>query len=248
MSTAKTWIKDSINSGLRPIGIQVVRGYSDAPGVESFISARKTVAAAQRSGLSVTDYIDRTYASPGATNATVAAILKLGDLHEPVSRVCEIGPGSGRFMEKIIDALHPATYEIYETATDWLARLRTVPGVQVNPCDGSSLAATATASVDLVHAQKVFVYIPMWTTASYLSEMARVARPGGIVAFDLVTEDCIDEETMAQWIEHTSFFRPVPRAWTIEYLARRGLTYLGNHMSPLPPGRAELLVFRRNTE
>jgi hypothetical protein len=35
------------------------------------------------------------------------------------------------------------------------------------------------------------------------------------------------------------------RSWTIDLLARHGLSLLGQHFSPLSNGRTELLVFRR---
>jgi hypothetical protein len=139
-------------------------------------------------------------------------MLDLAGLAGPVSRVLEIGPGSGRYMEKVIDALHPATYEVYETAGDWLPYLRSLPHALIQPCDGRTLRATAS---------------------------------GGTVAFDLVTEGCMDEDTVAHWIGAGSSFRPVPRNWTVGYLAAHGLEYVGHHVSSMPPGTAELLVFRR---
>lgn len=35
--------------------------------------------------------------------------------------------------------------------------------------------------------------MPLVMTVGYLREMARVVRPGGVVAFDVVTENCMDE-------------------------------------------------------
>ena len=243
--TAKAWAGRAVNSSLRPLGVQVIRGSSTDPAVKIFISARKTLAAARQSGLSVGDYIDQTFAEPGVTAATVKAMLDLGGLQGQVSRVCEIGPGSGRYMEKVIEFLHPNVYEVYETADDWVRYLRTFPTALVRPCDGRTLSSTATASVDLVHAQKVFVYLDFWTTARYLDEMARVVRPGGTVAFDLVTEDCLDEATLAYWMEHGSMYRLIPRGWAIDFLSSRGLSYVGRYFPVLPPGTSELMVFRR---
>ena len=197
-----------MNTSLRPLRVQLIRGSSTNPAVKTFLSARKTLGAAKHAGLSVGDYIDKTFAEPGVTAATVEAMLRLSGLQGQVDRVCEIGPGSGRYMmEKVIESLHPKTYEFYETADDWVRYLRTFPAALGRPSDGRTLSSTATASVDLVHAQKVFVYIDFWATARYLDEMARVVRPGGTVAFDIVTEDCLDEATLAYWMEHGSIYR-----------------------------------------
>jgi hypothetical protein len=61
-------------------------------------------------------YLDKRFAKPGATPDTVRAMVKLGDLRDKCGTVCEIGPGSGRFAEEVIAALHPDRYEIDEMA------------------------------------------------------------------------------------------------------------------------------------
>ena len=217
-----------LNRVLRPLDIQLVRGRSDDAAVMSFLSARKTIAAAKRSGLSVSDYIDRFSAEAGATASTVEAMLKVAELHDHADRVCEIGPGTGRYAERVIAALQPSVYEMYETATDWLPHLRRLPGSTVLPADGHSLGHTASGSVDLVHAQKVFVYLPLVVTVGYLQEMARVARPGGTVAFDIVTEACMDEEVTKEWVATgATLYSMIPRQWTIDLADRLGLVLRG---------------------
>ena len=240
----KSVARNGFNSTLRPFGLQLVRGYSSDPAVRTFISARSTIARAKRAGLSVSDYIDQQNAEPGTTAATVDEMLRLAAFDGPVHRVCEIGPGSGRYSERVIDALHPEVYEAYETAPDWLPYLRGLPNVVTQPCDGRTLAHTATASVDLVHAHKVFVYLPFVTTVGYLDEMVRVVRPGGVVAFDIVTEDCLTEQTIKAWRPDSTLYLVTPRGWILNFLAGRGLSLLGSHFAALTGGLTELLVFR----
>jgi phospholipid N-methyltransferase len=235
-----------LNDALRPLRVQLVSGSSPDPAVQDFIPARKTIAAAQKAGLPLGTYIDQTFAEPGATPNTVKAMLELADLHDKCKTVCEIGPGSGRYAEEVIAALHPDAYEIYETAKDWLPQLRKLPNAVIRDCDGHTLAQTASASVDLVHAQKVFVYLEFYATAGYLEEMARVVRPGGAVAFDVVTEACLDDKVIERWTKLGTFYRPLSRVWAVEFLQRRGLTLSGSYFAPLPPGTTELLVFRRD--
>ena len=241
----RTKLVKPVNDGLRPLRVQLVSGTSPDPAIKDYIPARKTIAAAQKAGLSVGAYIDKTFAEPGATLQTVQAMLKLADLGDQRGTVCEIGAGSGRFAEEVIAALSPGRYEVYETASDWLPWLRKLPNAVIQECDGRRLSQTPDRSVDLVHAHKLFVYCEFFTTAGYLEEMARVTRPGGAVAFDIVTEECLDDETVREWVRVASFYRPVPREWAVEFMRRRGLTLRGSHFSPLPPGTAELLVFRR---
>lgn len=236
----------SLNVALRPLRIQVVAGTSPDPAVRGYVSARKTLAEARRARLPVGTYIDQTFARPGATPEAVRAMIDIADL-QSCARVCEIGPGSGRYAEEVIKAFHPQAYEIYETARDWLPHLRHLPNVEIRNADGHTLGETADASVDLVHAHKVFVYLDFFATLGYLCEMARVVRPGGIVAFDLVTEPCLNDEIVLGWSRRGTIYRPVPRDWIVEFLRRRELVLRGSHIEPLPVGHgnSELLVFQR---
>src|SRR5258707_2402161 len=93
------------NRALRPLGVQMVRGSSADPAIRSFLSARKTIAAARRAGLSLSDYIDQFSAEPGTTASTVEAMLRLAELRGHVDRICEIGAGTGRYAERVIAAL-----------------------------------------------------------------------------------------------------------------------------------------------
>lgn len=244
MST-RSVIGSGLNRALRPLNVQVISGTSTDPAVKKFIPARKTTAAARAAGLSVSAYIDQTYVEPGVTPALVKAMLAIADLSGKLGTVCEIGAGSGRYAEEVIAALHPDTYEVYETARDWLPMLRRLPNAVIRDCDGRTLAQTKDASVELVHAQKVFVYIPFYAAVGYIEEMARVVRPGGTVAFDVVTEDCLDRRTVSSWTREGTTFHPFPKAWILAFLRERGLTLRGSSFTSLPPGTSELLVFRR---
>jgi SAM-dependent methyltransferase len=244
--TMKARITSGVNKAFRPLGVQVIRGYSDDPAIKPFLSARKTMSGARRAGLSLRDYVDQYSAEPGATAATVQAMLELAELGDSAERVCEIGPGTGRYADLVIAALRPAVYEVYETADDWLPHLRELPGVKLMPADGHTLSHTATGTVDLVHAQKVFVYLPFVITVGYLTEMARVVKPGGVMAFDIVTENCMDEAVTEHWVSQSAtIYSMIPRQWTVDLLDRHGLALLGNAFAPLSGGRTELLAFRK---
>ena len=88
--------------------------------------------------------------------------------------------------------------------------------------------------VDLVHGPEgVRLTSEFWTVAGYLDEMAKVVCPGGVVAFDIVTEKCITEEVLG---ESGTTFKPVPREWILAFMADRRLVYLGNHITPMGKG------------
>ncbi len=245
--SVKSTLKQAANAGLRPLRVQLVAGTTADQAVETFIPARKTIAAADRAGMSVGDYIDKTYVTPGATADLVREMLKIAGLSKAggCETICEIGPGSGRFAEILISELDPKAYEMYEPARDWLPHLRTLPKAVMRHCDGHSLGETPDASVDLVHSQKLFVYLRFYVVIGYLEEMARVVRPGGVVAFDVVTEPCLDEEVARAWAQDGTIYHASSRSWIVQFMGARGLTLIGSCFTPLKPGKSELLVFRR---
>jgi SAM-dependent methyltransferase len=234
-----------VNTALAPLNVQIIYGTTPDPAVKTYLSARRTIREARNAGLSVGAYLDREHAEPGSTPEAVQAMIKIGGLTADCDVVCEIGPGSGRFAVEVIQALHPGTYEIYETAKDWLPTLRQLPGAVVRPADGHTLSATPDASVDLVHSQRTFSYLPPYVGIGYMAEMARVVKPGGVVAFDAVTDPCLDDRTAQLWAEVGTVHHMLSRDWVLQFLGRRGLELAGSHFTPLPPGTAELMVFRR---
>lgn len=243
----KSTALDAVNQALRIVNVQIIKGRTTDPGVKDYISARKTVSEARKAGLTVGDYLDRKFATPGTTARTVEAMIRLSGLSSAPT-VCEIGPGTGRYAEKVIAALQPAVYEVYEPATDWIPRLSKLPSVVVRACDGHTLTPTGTESVDLVHANKVFVYLPFDTVVGYLTEMIRVARPGGAIAFDVVTEKCLEDDIVTLWSTSGTIYRPVPRDWLIDYLERHGAQFAGSDLVRMADGQTELLVFRKSND
>jgi SAM-dependent methyltransferase len=241
----------AVNRTLSLAGFQLVRGYSSDPAISPFLPTRWTIRQAERAGKSVGDFLDSYSAEPGATAETIEAMLDIGGLTPTVvDRVCEIGPGSGRYTTRILSALQPSSYEVYETAQDWVRYLRgAVPALTCHPADGHTLAFTPSASVDLVHSHKLLGYIPFVTALGYIDEMARVVRPGGTAAFDMITDDCLDDSTTKVWLtepHRMTIYSVAPRAWLTDFLGQRDLELVGSRFIPLSGGRTELLIFRRN--
>jgi len=216
---------------------------------EQFLPFRETIEEARRAGLSLCDYIDKTHNKPGATQETIDQMAALGAFEDKIERVCEIGPGSGRYLEKTLEACNPVHYEVYETANSWAEYLVETYKVISRPTDGRSLPHTASESIDLIQAHKVLVCTPFLTTISYLSEMARVLRSGGKAVFDIVTEDCMDDAAVDTWLKarKTSGSYPnlLPKQYVVDYMANRGLSLDGSFHIPMEPGRTECLVFSK---
>ena len=243
-------VQEGVNRVLRPIGVQVVRGYSTDPAVTPMMPARRTRAQARKAGLSVGDYLEHGV-DPGTTERTLDAMFRMGELRDPVDRSCEIGPGAGRYTIRVMEALRPDAYEVYETAPDWRRYLKELrPSLVVRPTDGLTLRATGSSSVGLVHAHKLFGFVPFATSLCYLTEMARVVRPGGVVAFDIISEHCIDDDATQAWLtrpREATILSVTPRSFVVGLLTGHGLELSGSELVPLGRDllRTELLVFRR---
>jgi hypothetical protein len=240
------------NKILSPLGVRVTRSGHDWSDPRQFLPFAATLSAARAAGLSVSDYVDVTYNVAGATQATIDEMDKLGVFSRPRRTVLEIGPGTGRYLEKVIRKCSPERYEIYETAEGWAHYLESRYGVLRRPCTGSDLSSTPDGSIDLVQAHKVFVCTPFLISCRYFLEMLRVAKRNADVVFDIVTERCMDDDTLGLWIadapNHGNYPAIFPREFAIRFFEERQAEFTGSFFVPMRPGRTEVLVFRKSAD
>jgi len=252
IDVAKRAVGRAFRDLLGRAGLKLVRtGPRPFEEFRDYIPFAETVAGAKSQGLSVGDYIDKTYGRAGATQETVERLQALGAVHGGVKRVCEIGPGSGRYLERVKRACRPDHYEIYETAVQWRDHLVREYSVVAQPTDGSSLSATPDRSMDLVHAQKVFAGLPFMVAQRYFREMARVVAPGGKIAFDTPTERCMDEAVVERWLASKAIYDTypsvIPRQCVLDLFASRGFVLDEAFLISMEPGTSEYFVFTRPT-
>lgn len=250
-------LKQIAKKSLAVMGLKVSRIGRDSDhdwnDVATFIPFNHTMNAAAAAGLSVGDYVDSVMNKvPGSSQSTIDIMASLGVFSEPASTIVEIGPGTGRYLEKTMKAARPARYEIYETAGPWATYLVKEYNVVLQPTDGYSLSGTRDGSADLVHAHKVFSGVPFMVTCCYWREMARVIRLGGWAVFDVVTEQCLDVAAVLTWaksgIHSGSYPAVVPRSVVEAFFASNGFTLAGSVIVPMNPGTTELLAFRRTSQ
>lgn len=230
------------------------RGYSIARTSAGYLDARATVAAAEKANLSLCDYLesrDRDGRKIGRRDSIIKELTELG-VFENCRRVCEIGAGTGMYIEKVLEIAKPGQYEVYETATDWREYLGATyghyPGCEllIRPADGRTLALTQTSSCDLVHAHAVFVYIPLLQVLDYLRECARVCRPGGFVVFDCILDRSFDYAMAKAWLASPWRF-PVllPERVLSELFQESDLRIVHPFTAPYGPGFVDYYVLRK---
>jgi hypothetical protein len=236
-----------LNASLHRLGYEkTARPFSD------FIAFRETQNAARAQGISVGELIERKHlvGSKTALQQTMEGMASFGVFDGNVYRVCEIGPGSGRYLEQIFKFCKPKEYEIYETSPEWRDWLAKEFPVVARKCDGVGLSETETASVDLVQAHKVFPGLPLLTTLSYFREMSRVVREDGWIVFDVMTEQCFEAKRLQAWFDVNPWnWDWSPRMCAVQYVldmfAQQGIRFIGSFQVPLYPGVTECLVLRK---
>ncbi|EGX57789.1 hypothetical protein SZN_21056 [Streptomyces zinciresistens K42] len=247
----KPVLKAGVKRLLGRAGFDIVRSTRVQGGVDDFIPFEPTMRAARAAGLSVGDYIDEVMnGTPGATRSTIDALREHGVYAAAPRTVLEIGPGSGRYLERTLQECSPDRYEIYETAAPWAAYLVDTFGVVAQPAEGCSLAPTADARVDLVQAHKVFNTVTFLQSARYFFEMARVTRPGGRIVFDVLTETCLDPAAVGVWATkggagHDSYPAAMPRRTCVDLFATLGCALEAAFQAPMGVASTEVLVFRK---
>jgi hypothetical protein len=230
-------------------------GYKPKPRPFSeFIAFKETLKAAKEAGLSVGDYIDRKHitGSRTATDLTFDGMSSLGVFDGPLERICELGPGSGRYLERTKAKTKPSHYEVYETSAEWRDWLVEQHGIIARKCNGFTLSETPSGSVELVQAHKLFPGLPFLAAASYFLEMARAVQDNGWVVFDIMTETCFTLENLQAWFDVNPWnwdWSPcmVSKEFAVKVFREKGISFIGSFEVPLFPAVTECMVFRKIT-
>ncbi len=98
------------------------------------------------------------------------------------SAVLEIGPGGGRWTEALLArASRLVVVDVSERPLELCRRrFAGAQNIEYLLCGGSDLAPVADESIDAVWSFDVFVHVAPADQASYLGEIARVLKPGGV--------------------------------------------------------------------
>jgi len=98
----------------------------------------------------------------------------------PESVVLEIAPGHGRWTAELLERSRRMILVDLNAECIEHCRARFGDGLEYRVNDGRSLPDVGDESVDLVWSYDSFVHMEGDVIASYLSEIARVLRPGGV--------------------------------------------------------------------
>jgi SAM-dependent methyltransferase len=129
-----------------------------------------------------------------------------------IKNVLEVGPGTGRFTNKILELLNPSKYYVIETSKPWRKYLMKKFGS--NPTTqffapiptGHDFSSIESNSIDLLHGHGVFVYLNHVTMYSYLLESIRVIAPGGYLYLEYFSIEKCTSEILDNWHKSIHWF------------------------------------------
>jgi phospholipid N-methyltransferase len=228
------------------ISLLAQRGLAITSSSLGYISAKETVSAAEREGLSICDYVERLWDQQGDTQKIIEWMASCGSFKTANPNVVEIGTGTGRYLEKVLQKCSPAKYESYETARDWSEWLQSTYPIISHDADGLTLRQTQNISVDLVHAHGLFVHLPFLVSYRYWLEIWRITKEGGIVVFDIISEDCLDESTVNKWLlSKHNYPCFLSKDYIVLLFGNHGFTLVSTFKNRYGEGYSEYLVFIR---
>jgi SAM-dependent methyltransferase len=244
---AKMGIKRLLQKGVNMLGYRVVSNNDQSlTKAKYYIDCQETVATARAEGLSVCDYVEKLWDQQGATTNIITQMQSYG-CFEHLVNVCEIGPGTGRYLEKVIEQnASIKSYVIYEVAKDWAEWLQQTYPVVSREADGYSLKFEEDASMDLVHAHGVFVYLNFIHCMRYIKEMIRITKPGGYIVFDFYPAEMFDTNLITKWIDSSQSYPVIlPENVIIAFLKDNGVAFCGSFQSKHGQGVSCYHVYKK---
>lgn len=153
--------------------------------------------AAYRAGMDVNDYEEQRL---GWRLPLPTLEQLVFPLLSPTSRVCEIGPGTGRWSRHIAEQIPQGELHLVDPSP-WMVRFlneyfSSSPNVSAHINDGQSLPFDKQNWLDLIFSANTFVELKLGVIWSYACDFARVLKSGGNVVVDY-----IDPTTREGW-EH----------------------------------------------
>lgn len=215
----------------------------------SYIDAKKTIKSAQKAGKSICEYVEEIWDIKGQTDMIIKRMRQVGALSQ-CSDVCEIGPGTGRYLERIIEEVKPHRYHIYEIDKDWRDFIyKTYNNVITHPADGHTLSFTESGSCGLVCAFGVFVYLSFLNSFEYFKEMIRVCSKGGFIMFDIFSDREWNEKIIERWLATKERYPVIiPEVLVVEYLKNKGCKLIDRFNVKYGQSYSTYLIFFKKQE
>jgi hypothetical protein len=211
-----------------------------------YIDLKQTIKNAEAKSETICEYVEELWNIKGNTDFIVDHLKKIGVL-TPCEEVCEIGPGTGRYLERLLKQLRPIRYHIYEIDRRWADYLSRTYKVIAHPADGHSLTGLKDNSCGFVSAHGVFTYIPLLNSFEYFLEAIRITGKGGHIVFDIFPDIDWNEEVIDLWLRHPYRYPAIlPEKVVIGFFSNRGCKLTDRFDARYGCGHSTYLVFKKS--
>jgi ubiquinone/menaquinone biosynthesis C-methylase UbiE len=243
-------LKSSVQRALAAVGLRLSRIPKELDAPQEYIEP-SLIEAAEKAGIYVGDYAEKEWGEVGRSRSIVET-LYAPRLKED-SAVLEAGPGTGMFARKVLEHIPGGTMHLYEIDPYWkrflLRMFNSDSRVQIHETSGYSYDDIHDESIDLYHANGVFVYTPHLVTCRNLVEAVRVTRRGGTIAFDFF--DMEEVPQIFDFIQLNAFPQPQEH-WKLNsltffksFMNKMGCTLETTHQVKMANFHSLYSVFRK---
>src|SRR5688572_6098330 len=200
-------LKSFVQRALSVAGLRLSRIPTEKDAPREYIEP-SLIEAAEKAGMYVGDYAEIQWNEVGRSQSIVDTLY--APRLQQDSTVLEAGPGTGMFARKVLRHIPKGTMHLYEIDPYWKRFLGGMfasdSRVHLHDTNGYSYDDIPDESVDLYHANGVFVYTSHMVTCRNLLEAVRVTRPGGTIAFDFF--DMEETPQIFEFIRLNAFPQP----------------------------------------
>jgi SAM-dependent methyltransferase len=245
-------LKSGVQRVLAVAGLRLARIPKKIEAPREYIDL-SLIEAAEKAGVYIGDYAEKHWGEAGRSRSIVDTLY--APRLKSASAVLEVGPGTGMFARKVLEYIPRGEMHLYEIDPYWQKSLHGMlgsdPRVHIHATNGYSYDDIQDESIDLYHANGVFVYTAHLATCRNLIEARRVTRVGGYIAFDFFNMD--DVAKMFEFIRLHAFPQPQEH-WKLNslsfftsFMEKLGCTLEATHEVKSWPNLHTLFaVFRRS--
>jgi SAM-dependent methyltransferase len=246
-------LKSFVHRALAVAGLRLSRIPKEVDAPREYIEPA-LIEAAEKAGMYVGDYAEKEWGEVGRSRSIVET-LYAPRLKEN-SVVLEAGPGTGMFARKVLDYIPNGAMHLFEIDPYWKRFLQRMLGpdsrVHIHETNGYSYDDIPDESIDLYHANGVFVYTSHLVTCRNLVEAARVTRLGGTIAFDFFDMEEVPE--IFEFVQLNAFPQPQEH-WKLNslsffksFMGKLGCTLETTHQVKMANFHSFYSVFRKSAQ
>lgn len=206
---------------------------------------------AKENNISVADYYEKINNQEGNSKKIIDTIFNSIPEPKKTDQILEIGPGTGRFLAKTLKYILPEHYQIFELdkkLAEYLVNEYTVVDNRTYEQPSKfNLDKIKDNSIDYLFAHGVFnSAVDFYGFIHYFSDMSRVLKNGGFMAFNIISEDCLKREQFESWKNSDStYIKFISNSFINQLNAQFDLQEINNFIAPYGPAVSKYVILQK---